>query len=276
MAEYVKKVLVFEEIAEGYALPGKRISGVIKAEKTNGKSRAEVFVTDLLRRRADGIECVLKIKGDVYCFCAEDAHFCFDVKDVGQHDDVCCLLAAKKGDGCVPFAYAANREENWRLLLPFLKNAQSQETQYEKFVAATDNFYEDSLDLQEIRNRSRRKFAPEQRLAEIKADGQSFFAGVKEILKEIFSLYPPCEDLNDEMKEAFWVKVPYKDGKYFAVGLIQREGKAKYLAYAVPGSRQKRPRDDGFIFWPMRNNSEGYWILCQDASNGKCASDAAL
>lgn len=276
MAEYVKKVLVFDEIAEGYAVFGKKISGVLKIEKRDGLCRAEVFLTDLLRRRVDGIECVLKVEKDVYHFFAQSAEFCFDLKDARQHDGVSCLLAAVKGDGSVPFAYAADVDEDKGVLLPYLKNPVQEETQYEKFVAATDNFYEQSLDLDKIRKESQARFDPVERLAGIKSAGQSFFAEVRDVLKDIFALYPPCEDLNDMIKESFWVKVPYRNGKYFAVGLIQSGGKAKYLAYAVPGDRQKRPQDDSFVFLPTKNNSEGYWIICQDASDGKCASNASL
>lgn len=49
MSEFVKKVLVFDEIQKGYAAYGKRVSGVVRLEKQNNSASAEIYVANLDR-----------------------------------------------------------------------------------------------------------------------------------------------------------------------------------------------------------------------------------
>lgn len=282
MSEYVKKVLIFDETQAGFSVNGKRVSGVLKIEKVKNKCTAEVFITNFNRRRADGIECVLRVDKDVYHALSDSGKFALQIDRVGQYDDIACLVAAVSGDSCVPFAFASNNDRitSGQLKQGLKGRAEQDETEYEQFVCATDNYFQKedaSFDLDEIRKKSVSKFKPIEELGNAKAQkGKNFFAGVKNILKKIFETYPPCDELNEQMKNSFWVKVPFRQEKYFVVGLVEKEGRPEYIVYGVPGRRNRKPNDDSFRFVATKNGNEGFWMLYQDVKTGLCAEKVAV
>ena len=89
--------------------------------------------------------------------------------------------------------------------------------------------------------------------------------------QKIFETYPPCDELNDTMQDSFWVKVPFKDSRFFSVGLLQKDGRPCYIAYGVPGRIDRPPCDEGFSFFATKNNIVGFWIICQDTTTGLAA-----
>ena len=56
MAEYVKKILVFDELAGGYRVRDKKVSGILKIEKSLGRASAEIMITNLDRKKAETVE----------------------------------------------------------------------------------------------------------------------------------------------------------------------------------------------------------------------------
>jgi len=275
MSEYVKKILVFDEIEKGFSVNCKKVSGVLKAEKANGKSNAEIFVTNFNRQKADELEYVLRVGDKIYNGRSGTVKFNVMLDGVGQYDGVACVLAAVRGCACIPFAFASNTDcASVDGLKKYLTaSVEESPTQYEEFVCATDNFYDDcDFDLNAIRKNSTSRFKPIEDLCEMKTpDGKSFFEGVKDILKRILETYPPCDELNDNVKNSFWVKVPFRHEKYFAVGIVEENARPKYIVYGVPGEKSKKPPDESFRFLPIKNNSQGFWALYQDIQTGLCA-----
>ena len=72
------------------------------------------------------------------------------------------------------------------------------------------------------------------------------------------------------MQNAFWVKVPFKEEKFFTVGIMQEKERPKYICYGVPGNLSKRPLDDSFSFLSAKGRKDGFWVLYQDAATGLC------
>lgn len=274
MSEYVKKVLVFDELASGYRAGGKKVSGVLKIEKSGGKCSAGVYVTNFDRKKADGIVCALYVGGRYYTATSGDARFDVPINAVSQYDDAACLLAANEGDGLAPFAYAANCDKPTAqdLMGKLDGNINVAATQYDDFVCATDNYFDGArLNLDEIRRESEEKFSPVKKLSRVKAEDGMFFAEAKPILEKILKTYPPCDELNDT-SSSFWVRVPFGKERFFAVGVVEKDGAPSYIAYGVPGRRGRKPDDDSFFFVPTKNREEGFWVLYQDISTGRCAS----
>jgi len=284
MSEYVKKILVFDEIFEGFAQQSKKVSGVMKVQKTNKVSLATIYITNFNRNLADKIECVLLVGKKFYVKKSDGCQFEIAIDNVGQYDDVACLVGAMQDGVTIPFAFATNnvgiRSEQ---LSDKLSNCQ-QVTKYEQFVCATDNYFEkedevikDGFDLDLIRQKSNSKFKPIEMLADVKRDEEkSFFANARKMLVNIFENYPPCDELNDNIVDSFWVKVPFKKEKYFAFGLVQKNEKPQYIAYAVPGLMTKPPQDECFCFFATQNKEVGFWVICQDATSGLAVSGPKL
>ena len=84
MSEYVKKILVFDEIEKGFSVNSKKVSGVLKAEKVENKSNAEIFVTNFNRQKADELEYVLRVGSKTYNGKSSTAKFCVALDGVGQ------------------------------------------------------------------------------------------------------------------------------------------------------------------------------------------------
>ena len=271
MTEFIKKVLVLDEIATGFGFGGKEATGVLKVQKNGSTTVAGVYVANFCKSKADFLECVLLVGKKVYTAKSDVCSFVVSVGDLKQSDEVACLLCAVKQNNGVAFAFGTtNKNLCADDLAKHLECCQV--TQYEQFVCATQNYFEDTLDLQEIKQKSAYKFKPIELLSTCKQTNEkTFFANAKEMLVKIFETYPPCDELNDNMQDSFWVKVPFKDSKFFSVGLLQKEGKPCYIAYGVPGRVDRPPNDDGFSFFATKNNVVGFWIICQDATTGFAA-----
>lgn len=272
MTEFIKKVLVLDEVATGFGIDGKKASGVVKAQKNGSKAVVAIYVANFCKSRADFLECVLLVGKKVYTAKSNVCSFVISIDDLRQSDDVACLLCAvKNGQGVVFVFGASNQSIGADHLAQHLECVQV--TQYEQFVCATENYFKDSLDLDELKKRSLYKFRPIELLSSCRQTNEkTFFANAREMLVKIFDTYPPCDELNDSMNDSFWVKVPFKDNKYFAVGLLQKQGEPYYIAYGVPGRKDKQPDEEGFSFFATKNNQVGFWIICQDAKTGFPAS----
>ena len=178
MAEYVKKILVFDELAGGYRVRDKKVSGILKIEKSLGRASAEIMITNLDRKKAESVECVLYVGGGYYSAVSDGVKFSVPLRDARQHDDAACLLAAVEGKERAPFAFASNcdRPSADDLAARLGGSVSAAATQYEDFIRRTDDYFGGRLDIGEIRKASAEKFAPVTKLGEIKTGDGGFFA----------------------------------------------------------------------------------------------------
>lgn len=273
MAEYVKKILVFDELAGGYRVRDKKVSGILKIEKSLGRASAEIMITNLDRKKAESVECVLYVGGGYYSAVSDGVKFSVPLRDARQHDDAACLLAAVEGNERAPFAFASNcdRPSADDLAARLGGSVSAAATQYEDFIRRTDDYFGGRLDMDEIRKASAEKFAPVTKLGEIKTGDGGFFAEAAPILEKILKTYPPCDELSAAVKDSFWVRVPFRREKFFAVGVVEKNGSPAFVAYAVPGGRKNAPDDESFSFLPVKNREEGFWVIYQDIRTGACA-----
>ena len=89
-------------------------------------------------------------------------------------------------------------------------------------------------------------------------------------------------EVEDQLRAIFpdseFVKVNYDKDKFYVVGVIKKQTKAKYICYGVPSEYSKNPpRElDGYCtFIPLsvfNIHGKGYFMMFQDAVSGECVS----
>lgn len=106
---------------------------------------------------------------------------------------------------------------------------------------------------------------------------KDFYEQVKEQLNALFEKYPQEEHLSKIIPHSKWAKVTYDGGDdFYVLGLIYDEDNTlKYISYGVPSPDNTTPPDDlrDFAQWLPKDvsgaQSEGYWMVCQDAKSGE-------
>ncbi len=104
----------------------------------------------------------------------------------------------------------------------------------------------------------------------------TYYESVKDELNQIFFSYSREENLEKIFKGSQWAKIYYTKEKFYVVGLIFENKKAKYICYGVPSKYSKKPPKelDGYSsFIPLSvfdMFGDGYFIIFQDAITGRC------
>lgn len=173
-------------------------------------------------------------------------------------------------------------QQNKNIDLPQIKQLSQDELElidYEKFVAAAENYYAQEniaispISLADLKAKAQNKFTALEEFSNAfdayasKPQG-NYYIKIKNQLDKLFSDYPPYLPLMDKIEESYWVKIDYADGKYFAIGLLLDNMLPKYLAYAVPSNALQYVTDNSFQL--LGDSQDGYYILYQDANTGEC------
>ncbi len=110
----------------------------------------------------------------------------------------------------------------------------------------------------------------------ISNENHKFFNMISEQIDELFVKYPRERKLEELIEESKWVKVDFEnDGHYYVIGLIYENGNLQYVCYGVLGTYSVEPPKEleSYSQWlPLNPNmpeSEGYWIMYQDADTGE-------
>ena len=109
----------------------------------------------------------------------------------------------------------------------------------------------------------------------INLDGENYYyLKIKDELDKIMKENKEETSLSEIVKDSKWVKIVYGEGKYYVVGVIYDKGAPKWICYGVPGVYGEKPSElkayCSFIPSSVFNlKSSGYWVMYQDASNGK-------
>jgi hypothetical protein len=147
-------------------------------------------------------------------------------------------------------------------------------------IVATENYFEYEKEFEN-------KFKAERIMTKRMSDAFDFntsgdcryYARVKDELERLFSSYPPENTLNGIIEDSNWVRINYKDDKYYSVGAIGYKNKPLYICYAVPAEYSSQPPAEleGACQWLPKKYSaytgDGYWIMYQDADTGDTIKD---
>ena len=103
-----------------------------------------------------------------------------------------------------------------------------------------------------------------------------YFDSVKEELFNLLNSYPKDIPLIRTVPDSDFVRVDYGKDKFYSVGIVYKGKKPLYVCYGVPAAKRNSPPEElkGYCsFLPLKSpDYEGYWMMCQDASTGKCSS----
>lgn len=100
----------------------------------------------------------------------------------------------------------------------------------------------------------------------------TFYERIKPQIDALFEKYDRDERLETLLPTSSWVKVTYDDdGGYYVLGLIREDDEVKYISYGMPSGDENTPPDDlsSLSQYLKLGENDGYWIVCQDALNGK-------
>ena len=105
---------------------------------------------------------------------------------------------------------------------------------------------------------------------------ERYYFSVKDELSRLFLRFPEEQALCRLFPDSRWAKINYADDKFYVVGLIKEDDKEKYICYGVPAVYSQDPPKalKGFCsFIPLSlfdMKGKGYWMMFQDADDGKC------
>ena len=103
-----------------------------------------------------------------------------------------------------------------------------------------------------------------------------YYLTVKNELEGLLDRYPRETELEKAIGGSRFVKINYADDKYYVVGVIKENDKAKYICYGVPSPYRDTPPKElaGYCcFVPLsifNLKGDGYFMMFQDAFTGKC------
>ena len=275
---YCKRILILQQSNARFAERNKELCGLVKLIN-NSKDTTEVtvFVTN-----AD-----VQMLGEWWIVlgfgCTPIArklntlnNFTFSI-DQMPLENVSCLLV-KREDRCYEAARAflGNNlcDVLWRNMDDLARETPVYEdsTAYEQFVAATENFY-DTLDVGKLKTQADERYKS---VADYSAAFERYYASggddnyydsVKDEIGKVFVKFPPYYPLIRKYKESFFVRIDFPSSeKYFVLGVLQRDGRVRYICYGLPAEKEE-VTDKDFVY--VDNAPVAFWMLFQDATTGQ-------
>jgi len=109
-----------------------------------------------------------------------------------------------------------------------------------------------------------------------------YYEKVKDELNDLFEKYPAEENLEKAVEHSRWVRIEFAPQKYYTVGVLYENSLPRYICYGVPADNKNEPPAalKGYCsYLPLSLfdlRGKGYWMMYQDAYNGKCVEIATV
>ena len=103
-----------------------------------------------------------------------------------------------------------------------------------------------------------------------------FFLSKEQDVMRLFRKYPEYTQLKGVFPDSKWVKINYTKKDFYVVGIINENGKRKYLCYGIPSKYSPTPPESlqGYsTFIPLSifdTHGDGFFMMFQECSSGKC------
>lgn len=95
----------------------------------------------------------------------------------------------------------------------------------------------------------------------------------KQVCKEIgrlFVEFPPYYPLISKYADSFFVRIDFPSSeRYFVFGVLQKEGRVRYICYGLPAEKEGF-YDKDFVY--VDSSPTSFWMLFQDADSGAITS----
>lgn len=110
----------------------------------------------------------------------------------------------------------------------------------------------------------------------VRYDGTNFYQSVKPQIDDMFVRYPAERRLSALVPNSKWVRVDVDADDYYVVGVLFDLSLPIFVCYGIPGVRSVPPPAeiaDASVWLPLdpaRPDGEGFWVIYQSATDGKC------
>lgn len=281
---YCKRILILQQTDSRFAERGKELCGMVKLVNNNAATTTvTVFVTNADVRTLGEWWVLLGFGRDRVARQLDtltNATFTLPRKSL---EAVGCLLVKRENkchevarsyhlDGSICDALARQKEN---LILDTDDIEKQQQTEYEQFVASTDNFYgqQDVASLK-IKSDDRYKSVADYSTAferyYASASRDNYYQSVKSEIAKVFVQFPPYYPLIKKYVDAFFVRIDFPStDKFFVLGVLEDEGAIRYICYGLPAEKEGF-EDKDFVY--VDNSPVPFWMLFQDAQTGQISA----
>ena len=275
---YCKRILILQQSDARFAERHKELCGLVKLiNNSRDVTEVTVFVTNADVQMLGEWWVVLGFGRTPIARKLDTLNNCTFTVPQMSLEKVSCLLV-KREDKCYEAARAFLGENFCDILhrnmeeLAREKAEEVNSTAYEQFVASTENFY-DGVDVQKLKAQADGRYKS---VADYSTAFERYYASggnydyydsVKEEIGKVFVEFPPYYPLIRKYKEAFFVRIDFPSSeKYFVLGVLQREGRVRYICYGLPAEKEELT-DKDFVY--VDNSPVAFWMLFQDATTGQ-------
>ncbi len=272
---YCKRVLILEQSNNRFAQYGKQLCGMVKAVNESTNTNITVFVTNADIKTEGQWWLLLNFGGKVFSKALPNLNnFVFSLPQQSL-ETLGCILAKRETKTYLVakgFLGASNLCDN--LIAQMESLTTDNATNYEQFVASTNNFYPNgiSVNVQELTQSASERYKSvkeySQAFERYYASGgtSNYYQTVQKEIAKVFLQFPPYYPLINRYKSSFFVRVDFPSSeKYFVIGVLQKEGIVKYICYGLPDEKQK-VEDKDFVL--VENQPTSFWMIFQDADTG--------
>ena len=287
---YCKKILILQQTDVRFAEYNKELCGMVKfVNNSSNATIVTVFVTNANPRPMGEWWILLSFGKDMVARQLETFNnhtFSLPTKNL---QNVGCILV-KRESKCYEVARASNASNqlcdvlhaNMQKLIKaqdaenctssIAENDTAEPTAYEKFVASTDNFY-DAIDIAQLEKKSSARYKSVEEYSDAferyyaSGGATKYYQTVQREICKVFVQFPPYYPLIKKYNNSYFVRIDFPSSeKYFVLGVLQSQGKVRYICYGLPAEQ------DGFFdkdFTYVQDTPTSFWMLFQDADSGQ-------
>lgn len=153
--------------------------------------------------------------------------------------------------------------------------AHQKNVEIENLLEKTDKLEETRENVEEVECLQTEKTAKQEEQKNNSKETEQFLTSIKEQLDEMFKEYPLDEQIMNIIPNSKIIKVTDAEDTNYILGIMYEDEEIKYLVYGVPARyNSPAPKELGNDYqWlpldPEDALSDGYYLIYQDASNGK-------
>lgn len=275
---YCKRILILQQTDARFAERNKELCGLVKLVNGGNSTAVTVFVTNADVKMLGEWWLLLAFDRVPRAFRLSTLNNCTFDLPLQNLDTVSCLLA-KREDRCFEAARAYVGDSFCDALhrqMDALTRPETEQIQpYEQFVASTDNYY-GAADVNSLRVQADSRYKSVSEYSDaferFYASGgrTDYYDSVRAEIGRVFVQFPPYYPLIRKYSESFFVRIDFpRSDKYFVLGVLQREGRIRYICYGLPADREGFS-DKDFVY--VDNSPVGFYMLFQDADTGQISA----
>lgn len=277
---YCKRILILQQTNSRFAQRGKELCGLVKLVNSGSDATdVTVFVTNADVKMLGEWWLLLAFNRTPVARQLDTLNNCVFSLPKQDLQSVSCILV-KREDKCFEAARAyigENLCDSLYRQMNALARTSLDETgsAYEQFVASTDNYY-GNVDVDRLKVQADNRYKSVSEYSEAferfyaSGGNSDYYDSVKAEISRVFVQFPPYYPLIRRYPESFFVRIDFpKSDKYFVLGVLQREGRIRYICYGLPAEREGIS-DKDFVY--VDNAPTAFWMLFQDADSGQISA----